>query len=268
MRAPGEPDFLLTLQSMKNPRVETLFYEVKGGKTVTYDDPAELDFSNSIGRFTTLNGVLHIQPTAHFVRESSARSVVEPFLETWRVCANLESGCSDTIRFQFLKSQIIDLDPPLPGESQTIYVEVGDYVTVFGDVSFHVTRRSYPASPLFVGGLSPNAESAYLRWIAYKEGSEPLQAMAYFVLTILEGVGNNRRTRAAANYQIDKPILDEIGRLTSTRGSNLTARKAGASGDLLGGERDWLERAIPRTILRIAETDAGMSTTRLTFADI
>ena len=252
---------------MKNPKVQRLLFTIEGGPSITYDNPDELEFANDIGHFSTLDGILSIEPSAHFVRESEARSAVEPFLNAWEASSNLQSQSTETINFKFVRSEIIDLNPPQPGESQTIYAETGGFVTAFGTVSFHVTRKVYP-SPRDAFELALDAQSAYSRWLAFKEGHEPLQSMAYFVLTMLEGAGPDKRGQAAAQYKIDKAILNEIGRLASTKGSALTARKASSSSDLTGTEQAWLERAIPLVVIRIGERIGGAILTPITMAQI
>ncbi len=253
---------------MKDPKVQRLDYKIEGSKYLTYDDPSELDFENDSGHFFTAAGILSIEPNAHFVRESEARSSIEPFLEAWKASSNLESQSTGTINFKFLKSEIIDLNPPLPGESQTIFLEAGEYITAFGEVSFHLTRKTFPV-PRAGFDLTPDTESAYLRWLGYKAGQEPLQSMAYFVLTVLEASGGrNQRNQACIEYQIDKAVLSEIGRLTSTKGSMLTARKATSSGDLTGAEKAWLEKAISVVVLRLGEKAGGGSLRSITMMDI
>lgn len=250
---------------MRDLKVQRLDYKIEGGHNLTYDNPSELDFENGLGHFFTAKGVLLIEPKAKFVRESDARSAIEPFLEAWKASSNLESQSTETINFKFLQSEIIDLNPPLPGESQTIFAEAGSFTTAFGEVSIHLTRKTYPV-PRAGFGLAPNVQSAYLRWLGYKGGREPLQSMAYFVLTILLAAGG--RDQASIEYQIDKTVLSEIGRLTSTKGSMLNARKANSIGDLTGEEKAWLDKAISVVVLRIGEKEGGGYLTSITMKDI
>jgi len=81
--------------------------------------------------------------------------------------------------------------------------------------------------------------------------------MAYFVLTILEHAAGGRK-QAAATYGVEKTILDQIGKLSSTKGDPETARKAiAASHALTEPERLWLEDATRKLIYRLGEHASG-----------
>jgi hypothetical protein len=247
---------------VRNPKVQRLYYEITGGQDLTYDHPPDLEFTNDIGHFRTEDGTLCVEPIPHFHRESEARAVVEAYLDLWTRWANLQAQMLGILSFKFLRSEIIDLDPPAPGESQTIYLETAGISFSSGEVTIHISRKSYPAAPELTC-MGADVESAYQRWMGYKEGREPLQSMSYFVLTLVESVGS--RQAAASYYKIEKAVLSEIGRLASTKGSSVDARKATTTGDLTGEERAWLERVIPKIIVRIAETrgEKSVSTMRL-----
>jgi len=73
--------------------------------------------------------------------------------------------------------------------------------------------------------LNPDAESILLRYHGHLDGREPLPAMAYFCLTVLEAKTGGRESAARA-YRIEKAVLNRMGELTSLRGDRLTARKA------------------------------------------
>jgi hypothetical protein len=112
----------------------------------------------------------------------------------------------------------------------------------------------------------PEVQHAYHRWIGYRSGNEPLQSMAYFVLTlILSSAGNWEK--AARSFQIDLPVLKTISRLSTIKGDESTARKADPANqkfqELSDSEKQWLEETIRRVIHRVGEHASGGSLSRI-----
>jgi hypothetical protein len=106
--------------------------------------------------------------------------------------------------------------------------------------------------------------------MAFRAGKEPLQSMAYFVLTLLESVAGNRQ-EAARSFSIDLSVLSTIGRLSSTKGDSSTARKIKSPKplqELSGPEKQWLEQAIRRVIHRLGEHASGMPLTQIKLSDL
>lgn len=173
------------------------------------------------------------------------------------------------MRFEFDRVEVMDRDPPPHGATQIINVAAGSIVLTGGSVSFHVTRRKYPPPPTTFRA-TPEVQHAYRRWLGFRSGQEPLQAMAYFVLTLAESMANGRAA-AARSFQIDSAVLGTIGRLSSTKGDEVTARKAAAGGnfqDLSGSERQWLEEAARRLIFRLGEHNSGAPLTLISMANL
>ena len=115
----------------------------------------------------------------------------------------------------------------------------------------------------------------YCRLSGYYEGHEPLPSMAYFCLTVLElpcpGSRSARRTATGAHYHIDVSVLNEIGKLSSTKGGAGSARKAGAAGtELSQQESRFLEAAVKKLIHRAAEVaqDPGGAFPTITLASL
>jgi hypothetical protein len=132
---------------------------------------------------------------------------------------------------------------------------------VSGQVTAHISRNKFPEPPKeFVA--SPNAETMYLRYKAYREGRESLTAMAYMCLTVLEATAGGR-TKAATGHSIDEKVLITLERLTSVKGSPQEARKfpkRGSFDPLVPEERQWLIEATKALIRRVGEREANRTT--------
>lgn len=243
--------------TMRDPHIQTLHYEITSGEHISYRDPRPLSFSNHLGAFDVAENKLHVTPAEHFAHEVGAREAIEPFLRAWEIETDLNQNV-EMIRFKFDRVEIVDRDPSPPGASQVIHAEAGSCVLVGSSATLHLTCSKYPDPPTGFR-VTPEVQHAHRRWLGFRAGREPLQAMAYFVLTVLESSAGGRQAAARA-YQIDSDVLGTIGRLSSTKGDEGTARKAGAHNqyqDLSGRERQWLEEAVRLVILRLGEHASG-----------
>lgn len=242
---------------MRDPHVQAVHYEVSSGEGISYRNPEPISFSNHLGTFDLSDGRLQIVPTEHFPDEDDARRAVEPFLRAWEIEADLTSNIG-MIRFKFDRTEVIDRNPPPPGSAQVIEVKAASMVLVGSSASLHLTCSKYPQPPKTFRA-TPEVQHAYRRWLGYRLGKEPLQSMAYFVLTLLESAAGGRQS-AAHSFQIDLQVLGTLGRLSSTKGNESTARKASAGNqfqELTGSEKQWLEEATRRVIHRLGEHASG-----------
>lgn len=253
---------------MRDPHVQTIHYEAGSGEGISYRNPESISFSNHLGTFDLSDGKLRIAPTEHFLDEDEARRAVEPFLRAWEIEADLTSNIG-MIRFKFDRAEVIDRNPPPPGSPQVIKIKGVSTVSLAGSVSVHLTCSKYPQPP-GTFRATPEVQHAYRRWLGYRSGKEPLQSMAYFVLTLLESTAGSRQD-AAHSFQIDLPVLGTIGRLSSTKGDESTARKAGPGNqfqELSGSEKQWLEEAVRRVIHRLGEHASGGSLSLISLRDL
>ncbi len=239
---------------MRDPHVQTIHYEITSGEHISYRDPAPLSFSNHLGTFEVAESKLRVTPAERFADEVGAREAIEPFLRAWEIDTDLKSNVG-MIRFKFDRIDVVDRDPPPPGTSQVIHAQAGSYMLVGSTATLHLTCSKYPDPPNAFRA-TPEVQHAYRRWLGYRSGREPLPAMAYFVLTVLESAAGGRPAAALA-YQIQPAVLGTLGRLTSTKGDESIARKAGAQNqyqDLSDREKQWVEEAVRRVIVTSAST--------------
>lgn len=242
---------------MRDPHIEAICYEVGSEEGISYNNTDPISFSNHLGSFNLSNGKLRIEPTEHFPYEEDARHAIEPFLRSWEIEADLCSNIG-MIRFKFHNTEVIDRNPQPPGSPHVIELKAISLALVSSSVSLHLTCSKYPQPPKTFRA-TPEVQHAYRRWIGYRSGKEPLQSMAYFVLTLIEAAACGRQ-RAASSFQIDMQVLKTIGRLSSTKGDECTARKAGPGNqfqELSDPEKQWLEEATRRVILRLGEHASG-----------
>ena len=94
--------------------------------------------------------------------------------------------------------------------------------------------------------------------------------MAYFCLSFLEAKAGSRK-QAAKQYRIDKKLLNMLGRLASTKGDKLTARKVDPGTiltPLTATQISWLEAVVKAIIQRVGEIDSDPSLPVITMHDL
>lgn len=244
---------------MDNSRIERLHYTVgSGSDSISYGDPPAISLVNELGSFELRNGFAEVRPAEHFGNEEEARRAIEPFFRDWEIATDLTSNPGE-IRFTFVRSEISGGQPGV----KAIVAAARGRGTL--DVKLEKVSHKYPAPPPSFR-TTTDVEIVHRRWLAYTNGREPLQSMAFFVLTVMQKLAGGRR-EAGKVFGIDGEVLSEVGRLSSTKGDALTVRKAGGNLDFVAlsdSEKRWLERAIRRLIFRLGEHAGGAPLLRIT----
>ena len=119
-----------------------------------------------------------------------------------------------------------------------------------------------------------DVETLWQRYNNYLDGKEPLPAMAYFCLTLIENKagGKKKRESAAKLFLIDEEILSTLGNLTTNRGDPKTARKVPEKGKnmiaLSNNEEKWIKAAVKILIRRMGELANIQSAQPITMSDL
>ncbi len=250
---------------MPDLHVVSLLYKLVHNDSVSYVNPPAVQFEDDNALYRLDDGTLTCEMKVHFSNSEDAQKAVAPTLRAWEVDADLRVGRGE-LRFQFAGADVIDRAPANSNQVFGVGSAVVASVCAAGTISVHVTRRNYPSPPIGFR-LTLDAESVLLRYEGYLDHREPLPAMAYFCLTVLETNAGGREA-AASQYGIDVAVLRKIGELTSTRGDALTARKADAAKPLTGAECSWLEAAIIKVIWRLGDTRGAAGVASITMSDL
>jgi hypothetical protein len=256
----------MTVDPPPNLHVVSLEYALQPDERFTYENPPSVKFETKEARFHLADGILKCEMKEHFADAGAAQKVVDPILRAWEVDADLRHNRGE-LRFKYKTAEVIDLSPAPPG-SVKVTVVGNAVLTVTGTLSTHVTRGTYPEPPPDHFRLNPDAESILRRYEGYLDGREPLPAMAYFCLTVLEGKAGGRG-KATAMYRIHKDVLRKIGDLSTNRGDLLNARKANATQQpLSGAESAWLEEAMKTLVRRLGDTRNPVSLPEIPMKDL
>jgi hypothetical protein len=122
----------------------------------------------------------------------------------------------------------------------------------------HVERARYPDPPDATFKITPDVETLWARYEGCRHGKEPLSAMAYFCLTVLEWIaaptGNNKRALVCSHFGIAREVRDKLGDLSSEVGTRESARKYSGTGrPHTGAEEEWLRACVRAMIRRAGE---------------
>jgi hypothetical protein len=246
---------------MNDPHVKALHYLVVCGQSADYDNAPPLQEETT--EFTLSIGGKHavFEIKNHYASVEEARRRVEEYIRAWEMLAGIEHDPGN-FRLVFERPEVIDRSPsPNSGNVLSLTAHISSHVHVSDQVTVHISRHKFPEPPKeFVA--SPDAETMYLRYKAYRESRESLTAMAYMCLTVVVATAGGR-TKAAKRYFIDEKVLITIGRLSSVKGSPQEARKfpkRGSFDPLVPEERQWLIEATKALIRRVGEREANRAT--------
>lgn len=250
---------------MRDPHVESLRYRLQPDGTWEYVNAPRLEGMTGDFRYALDNGALTLHLKTHYATVEEARASVAGFLFVWELDSALRFG-RGAVRFVYEDAQLIDRIPPPPGTSE-FYVTGTSSISFVGDVSIRVTKGAYPEPPSNMK-FTPDLETLWIRYDGYRAKREPLSAMAYFCLTVLETSAGNR-AEAAKQYNIDVDVLRKIGEFTANRGDGATARKMRPNlVPYTPLEIGWIDEAIRMIIRRVAQIGAGAPCAKVTMNDL
>ena len=228
---------------MNDPHVVALIYRIEHSASVNYDRAKPFVREEPAFWLKVKDERVRFEFKKHYATEVDAQEAIEDYIRNWEFDACLERNDPDYFRLKFDKSEIEDRKPT-PGAHR---VNAGQINWSINISSPSVTRgaASYPLPPSDVS-LNLHIEAMYQHYVNYCQGPEgKLLSMAYFCLTVVENLAqppmaNNhkrrtsgKRLKAAQEYNIEEDVLNEIGRLVSTRGGPIEARKEEGSDSAL-----------------------------------
>lgn len=245
---------------MNDPHVKALHYRVIVGKDIDYNNaPPVSEITNEFD--LSIDGDTAIfEMKKHYSTADEAKEVVDEYLRAWDIWIGLEHD-PDDLRFVFDRANVIDRSPHETGKN---IVNLQAHVaasTVTSNVSLHVPHEWYPSFPQnFIA--SPDAETMYLRYKAYRQNREKLTSMAYMCFTVLTASAGGRE-KAAKQYYISSKVLKKLSGLSTERGDATEARKCTGNGTftpLSPKEKEWIVSVIKVLIRRVGEYEYAQST--------
>lgn len=207
---------------MRDPHVVSLRYRLETDKTVTFENPPSIERETNEFIAQLENSILKCQMKEHYPSVPAAREVVDKFVQAWELDIALRFGRAE-MWFVYEDAHLIDRDPPPLGSPQLVCTSLICNAEFRTSGTLRTRLRSYPEPPEQLR-ISPDVETLLHRYEGYLDGHEPLPAMAYFCLTLLETRAGGR-IKAADKYAVHIDVLRKSGELTSTRGDKKNCKK-------------------------------------------
>jgi hypothetical protein len=252
---------------MNDPHVVSLSYDLLSTGDVKYQDPPALEFKGDLFTGCLEDDVVRLDPKHHYPSLELAKTAAGRFLQGWELDAQLRHGCQ-ALAFQYLTGEIVDRDPPPPGASQTVSIGAASLVMAAGAVSICRGFSTYPAPPTHFRATA-EVQDIWARLKGYQEGKEPLLTMAYYCLSVVEAMAPTR-TDAARQVNVERAVLDTLGKLSSQRSDAATARKIDkkvGNSPLSEREKQWILAALPALLRSLGEAGTPASD-RLSMLDL
>ncbi|MBO9873532.1 MULTISPECIES: hypothetical protein [Xanthomonas] len=250
-------------------RVRGLAYRISSHADTRYEIAAAEEFTNPHGKFRLEQDRLTIWPSEDFESSAAAVEGLASYLKAWEMQADLDCG-PESLRFHFESAELEETpEIEMPGLAPRA-AELHSTVVLSDHIQAHLTRIRYPKRPESFA-VSEYVELAHRRWLGYQMGKEPLPSAAYFIYTVLGGLGGRSKKDIAAMLQIDKAVLHKLSELSTKAGGADTVRKFQGvlpPARMLDAERTWLEAMVSRLVRRLGEYTAGAELERLTMADL
>ena len=251
---------------MNDPHVVALIYNVRHKESVNYGHAKPLTFENDQFVVQVEDGKARFEMKEHCPTEQKAQEIVEPFIDNWQFDAGLRRD-PDCFLLDFDKAEIIDRKPT-PG---VIVMHAAPARWHFSIPSAKVTVSppTYPPPPIGIDSSHLDVKTLHDRYRVYKDGKELLPSFAYYCFTELLRQAQGGVAKVARRYSISQPVLKKISQLSSTKGGVESRKAIGANDPFTKEEREFLEKALPRLILRVAEYHGGQhNLPKITMGDL
>jgi hypothetical protein len=246
---------------MNDPHVVSLRYRLETDNTRSFANPSPLNGEKEPITWRLADGVLTCEMKTHYASPEEARAVVHPFLRGWELDEPLREGGLRAFWFTFEKAEVVDRNPLPPGTPQVIQLSSISSAGAGLQASLHRSQPMYPTPPVRFE-VSPDIETLWHRYEGCRQGREPLLAMAYFCLSLLEWRASSRpgrgsaRKKIKAEYGIAEDVVSTLGDFTTNLGDEKTARKLSVRNtrrEPTTQEATWIDAAIRIIIHRVGE---------------
>lgn len=241
---------------MNDPHVVALTYKVEHDRSVDYSEAKRLAHEEQGFYVQIENEEVRFEFKEHYATEDAARAAIAPYIHRWEFDVSLRIT-PGRFKLSFKEPQIVDRSPTPGVANVSVHFRAGEPTV---RVTVVAVPPEYPSPPsdLRFDPDNPNVVTMFNRYKGHCEGKEPLASAVYFCYTMLTNYLCKDKDAAVRKYKIGKKVLNEISRLSSTKGGPEGARKAGGVAmSLTVEEARFLKAAMQMMIRRVAEVAYG-----------
>jgi hypothetical protein len=253
-----------------SPRVERLTFTFR-----SRDDRHEFSraavWEGDLGGFRCRlhEGTLEARPSADYADAETACLALKPHLRVWELWLELDSNLR--MEFRYASAQVVGTQstPSTPGSGAIdLHVEFAETGQAVDNIILTVGHSEYPPPPPRQLAISPLVEEL-LGWVRdLREGRQRMLVLAYLFLTRLQYEYGSERSAAKA-LNVSANVLEALRRLSHKNDPKERRKVMGRKVEsLTDAERRWIEAALPRLTLQVAESEAGSSPPKLTMGSL
>ena len=249
--------------TMNDPKVVALIYIVEHRNSFSYENVGPLRYCGSREfDLAVEDKIARFELKKFYVSEGEALKAVEPFIQHWEFEAAMQVG-PGSFRLRYKKAEIVDRNPSPPEPSSgPLQASARASFEVDFSVSAPATLVSphYPPPPAS-GSVDPDDYHVVMmkdRYEQYCLRRATLPDVAYFCVTALVDKYGSL-PEAAKECGISSKVLKEIRKLSSNKGGEDSRKAEGFDDEFTRQEKQFLNLAIPKIILRAAQVAADDS---------
>ncbi len=259
---------------MNDPHVVALIYTVDHGDSVSYEKAGPLRYCESPEfDLTVEDKIARFEFKKHYADIDEAREAIEQFIQHWEFKSAMQVG-PGSFRLWYREAEIEDRNPT-PPEPTSGPLQARADANFKGNFSVSAPAiRGLPHYPPPPAGGSVDLEDPCVvkmqsKYEKYCLGRVEQPAMAYFCVDALkEKYGD--LSAAAKACGVSRSVLKEIKKLSSNKGGEYSRKAGGFDIEFTREEKRFLNLAIPKIILRVAQVadDDSQRHPLITMADL
>jgi hypothetical protein len=196
------------------------------------------------------------RPSASFDDVTTARQVLEPFLEAWSATTELFDYCPMAFRFTGHVYEHTDDEDP-----NVAHADVAAATVVTFNATAHVEHGQIPQPRLGVNSEGPLAAQLRWRWRRMERGGEPIPAASYYIVRAV------KRYHSPQDLNISRKVLDDLQKLSAFDHPTEARKVGGHDGLLTNDDLAWMRTACRAIVQRVLEHEAGADTPRFITRD-
>ena len=235
---------------MNAPHVEALIYVVEHDKSSNYSLAKTIEVEHTTFCLKLEDSEARFELKEHYSTWQQAQRAIQPFIKQWQLRASLESG-PGTFALKFKQAEMIDRKPT-PGVTSVSPSPISFHFAISSPTV--TVSRQYPQPPLErrMNIDNPDVQTILQRYIGYRQGREPLPAMAYFCYEVFAKRLGKDAKHAATKHKISHKLVDRVRNLASTKGGDQARHQFGICHPLTQPRSPVLQKAVSAMIVRAA----------------
>ena len=235
---------------MNDPHVEALIYVVEHDNSSDYSLAKTIEIEHTTFRLKLEDSEARFELKEHYPTWQQAQQAIQPFIQQWELRASLESG-PGTFTLKFKRPEIIDRKPT-PGVISVSALPISSNFTISSPTV--TVSRQYPQPPYErrMNIDNPDVKTMLHRYMAYRQGREPLPSMAYFCYEVFAKRLGKDAKHTATKHKISHKLLKRVRNLASNKGGDQARHQSAICHPLTQPEVQFLQKAVVAMITRAA----------------